>query len=195
MCGFYRTDGWFISQRRVVYIALVGGLYQRGDGADAERERVVAAVAAAERAQEARREAGRVRDDRASSSRAALAGVKPADAKQPPLRPKHPRHRTTGRHLKRTEVTARGNGADAERERVVAAVAAVERAQDARELASRARDDHASSSRAASAGLRPAVAEQPPPRLKPRRHRAPGRHLNHTEATALAPSASEPSPP
>ena len=97
-------------------------------GDDAERERVAAAVAAVERAYQARREANRARDDSASSSRAASAGLKPADAEQPPPQPKPSRHRAPGRHRK----THRGDGADAERERVVATVAAVERAQEAR---------------------------------------------------------------
>ena len=140
----------------------------RGDGADAERARVVAAVAAAERAQRARREASRARDVRASSSRAASAGLTPADAKQP-RRDRDPSPvwlRVPCRHL-------RGDGADAERARVVAAVAAAERAQRARREASRARDVRASSSRAASAGLTPADAKQPPPRPRPEPRLAP----------------------
>ena len=140
-----------------------------GNGADAERERIVAAVAAAERAQVgARREASRARDVRAASSRVAPAGPKPADVEQLPLRlrpgPYSPPRARPSPQMRR------GNGTDAERERVVAAVAAAECAQaGARREASRARDVCASSSRVASAGRKPADDEQPPlrPRVEP----------------------------
>ena len=93
-------------------------LNRRVDGADAEHERVVAAVAAAERAHRVRREQSRARRTFASSSLEAAAGLKPVDAKQQPLRSPSPRHRAPRRHLK-----PRTNGADAERERVVDAIA------------------------------------------------------------------------
>ena len=152
----------------------------RGDGSDAKRERVVAAVAAAKRAQQTRREASRACDDRASSSRAASAGLPPADAKQPP--PPQPSPLATARPP--SPRTHRGNGADAEREQTIGAVAAAEHAQQARRGVSRARDGRASSSRAASDGLTPADAKQPPPRPELRRYRAPRRHLKHTEITS-----------
>ena len=92
---------------------------RRVDGADAEHERVVAAVAAAERAHRVSREQSRARKTFISSSLEAAAGLKPVDAKQQPLRSPSPRHRAPSRHLK-----PRTNSAHAERKRVVAVVAA-----------------------------------------------------------------------
>ena len=141
------------------------------------------------------------------SHQSAVIGM-PCSPPPPPPPPRRAAHRAQ-RHTSQAAAVAtrapsppralpsphrRGDGADAERERVVAAVAAAERAQRARREASRARDDRASSSRAASAGLKPTDAKQPPPRPEPPRHRAPCRHLT-VEATAPTPSASESSPP
>ena len=119
------------------------------------------AVAAAERARRARREASRVHDVRASSSRAAPAGVKPADAKQPPPRPEP---RVAPHALPSPQRRRRRRRASASR----VAVAAAERARRARRETSRVRDVRASSSRAAPAGVKPADAKQPPPRPEPR---------------------------
>ena len=140
----------------------------RGDGADAERARVVAAVAAAERAQERAEK----RAERAMFAPRARVRRRPASRQPTPSSRRRDRDpspvwlRVPCRHL-------RGDGADAERARVVAAVAAAERAQRARREASRARDVRASSSRAASAGLTPADAKQPPPRPRPEPRVAP----------------------
>ena len=140
----------------------------RGDGADAERARVVAAVAAAERAQQRAEK----RAERAMFAPRARVRRRPASRQPTPSSRRRDRDpspvwlRVPCRHL-------RGDGADAERARVVAAVAAAERAQRARREASRARDVRASSSRAASAGLTPADAKQPPPRPRPEPRVAP----------------------
>ena len=133
----------------------------RGDGADAERARVVAAVAAAERTQERAKK----RAECAMSASRARVRRRPASSQPTPSsRRRDPSPvwlRVPCRHL-------RGDGADAERARVVAAVADAERAQRARREASRVRDVRASSSRAAPAGVKPADAKQPPPRPEPR---------------------------
>ena len=97
----------------------------RGDGADAERERVVAAVAAAERAQERAEK----RAERAMIAPRARVRRRPASSQPTPSsRRRDPSPLATAR----LAVTSkhRGDGADAERERVVAAVAAAERAQE-----------------------------------------------------------------
>ena len=97
---------------------------RRGDGADAERERVVAAVAAAERAQQAREK----RAERAMIASRARVRRRPASSQPTPSsRRRDPSPLATAR----LAVTSRrGDGADAERERVVAAVAAAERAHE-----------------------------------------------------------------
>ena len=87
-------------------------LMHRGNGADAERERVVAAAAAAERDKKERAEK---RAERAKFAPRARVRRRPASS-QPT---------SSSRRCDRDP--SRGNGADAERERVVAAVAAAER--------------------------------------------------------------------
>ena len=112
----------------------------RGDGADAERARVVAAVAAAERAQE---RAEKRAESAMIASRARVRRRPASSQPTPSSRRRDPSPvwlRVPCRHL-------RGDGADAERARVVAAVAAAERAQERAEnraesamIASRARE-------------------------------------------------------
>ena len=99
----------------------------RGDGADAERARVVAIAAAAERAQERAEK----RAERAMFAPRARVRRRPASRQPTPSSRRRDRDpspvwlRVPCRHL-------RGDGADAERARVVVAVAAAERAQRAR---------------------------------------------------------------
>ena len=146
----------------------------RGDGADAERERVVAAVAAAERAQERAEK----RAERAMIAPRARVRRRPASSQPTPSSrrrdPKPPRHRAPCRHLK----THRGDGADAERERVVAAVAAAERAQErAEKRAERAMIAPRARVRRRPASSQPTPSSRRRDRDQPPRHRAPCRHL------------------
>ena len=73
----------------------------RGDGADAERERVVAAVAAAERAQRARREASRARDDRCACHRATRRPRLPLGSRRLPPRAQSHSHQASVRARRR----------------------------------------------------------------------------------------------
>ena len=161
----------------------------RGDGADAERARVVAAVAAAERAQERAEK----RAERAMFAPRARVRRRPASRQPTPSSRRRDRDpspvwlRVPCRHL-------RGDGADAERARVVAAVAAAERAQQRAEK----RAERAMFAPRARVRRRPA-SRQPTPSSR-RRDRDPSPVGSAclavtSEATALTPSERESSPP
>ena len=101
-------------------------LKRRDNGADAERERVVAAVAAAERAQERAEK----RAERAMIAPRARVRRRPASSQPTPSSRRRDREAPSPPRAVPSPQTHRGDGADAERERVVAAVAAAERAQE-----------------------------------------------------------------
>ena len=127
----------------------------------------------------------------APSSRAAPAGLAPAVALPPqPQRSRSQRHHAPHRHSNH-----RVDGADAKRERVVAAAAAAERAHQARPP----RAERTSIALRARVRRRP-VSHQPSPCRRSRSDHAPHATTRHTatqttESTAPTPSASESSQP
>ena len=166
----------------------------RVDGADAERVRVVAAVSAAERTQQARREASQARDDRVSSSRAASAGLTPADAKPPGEAPSPTRETPPQRRRRRRQARASRRRRGHHRARAASASRSEPSARRSLlELTSGVGRPHASRRQAAGrspiAIVRNAAAEATAPTPNASKCRRRGRH----QARAISASKNEPS--
>ena len=163
----------------------------RADGADAKRERVVAAAAAAERAPQARPP----RAERTSIALRARVRRRPVSHQPSPCSRSRSDHAPIATTAPRRHSNHRADGADAKRERVVAAAAAAERAPQARPP----RAERTSIALRARVRRRP-VSHQPSPCSRSRSDHAPIATTRHaatqtTEPTAPTPSASESSQP